>query len=71
MATTLSRESTVEAEIVGRPAVLAVADARHIVRAKFSGYRRWRDLAVGACVIIMSVMVGLTIRRPWSQPAAA
>lgn len=70
MTTTLSRVSAVEAEIVGRPTVLAVADARSMVAAKFASYRGWRDLAVGACVVIITGMGGLVIRRPRWHPAA-
>jgi hypothetical protein len=70
MTTTLNQVSAVEAEIVGRPNVLAVADARSMVAAKVSSYRGWRDLALGACVVIMSGMVGLVIRRPRWHSAA-
>jgi hypothetical protein len=70
MATTLSRVSAVEAEIIGRSNVLAAADARRMIAAKFASYRGWRDLAAGACVVIVTGIVGLVIWRPRRQPAA-
>ena len=70
MTTTLSRVSAVEAEIQGLPNVLAVADARSMVAAKFASYRAWRDLAFGAGLVIVTGLVGLVIRRPRWHPAA-
>ena len=70
MVTSPNRVSPVESGIIGRPAVLAVADARQMVAAKFGSYKRWRDLAVGAWLVITTVLLGLVMRRPRSELSA-
>ncbi|HUJ65964.1 MAG TPA: hypothetical protein VLX59_10525 [Acidimicrobiales bacterium] len=64
VASSRSQVSHVEADMVGRAGVLAVADTGRMVEAKLRSYRSWRDLGVGACVAVMALIAVLILRRP-------
>jgi hypothetical protein len=70
VATSLSQLKPVEADIRNRAGVLAVDDSRSVLQAKLDGYRSWRDLGVGASVVIIAFIAVVILRRPrWPAPA--